>query len=393
MQNTENKEIWTALYARLSMDDGNVGESMSIGSQKAILKRKAEEMGIHSYKFYVDDGYSGTNFNRPSFQQMIADIEAGHVDCVITKDLSRFGRNYLESGAYIEVFFPNHHVRYIAVNDGVDSANSGEMDITPFKNILNEFYSRDISKKVKTGRYIRACQGKFMGAYAPFGYKKDPADKNHLIADEETAPTVRYIFQLALKGYGNNKIGKILYEEKIPKPAYYNQEVFGKFLIAEDDIYNWKQSTIIRILRNPLYKGYFWVQRYDRKYFKQQSKGYIPIKERVTIPSDHEAIVDEHTWNTVQEILDRHTKVKPCTSGYDNKFRGILKCADCGSNLTIHTDSRNPDRPLLEKTYYLCRIYRVRGAKFCSKHRISAGDLEELVLSDIQFHAGKVIKD
>ena len=393
MQNTENKEIWTALYTRLSMDDGNVGESMSIGSQKAILKRKAEEMGIHSYKFYVDDGYSGTNFNRPSFQQMIADIEAGHVDCVITKDLSRFGRNYLESGAYIEVFFPNHHVRYIAVNDGVDSANSGEMDITPFKNILNEFYSRDISKKVKTGRYIRASQGKFMGAYAPFGYKKDPADKNHLIADEETAPTVRYIFQLALKGYGNNKIGKILYEEKIPKPAYYNQEVFGKFLIAEDDIYNWKQSTIIRILRNPLYKGYFWVQRYDRKYFKQQSKGYIPIKDRVTIPSDHEAIVDEHTWNTVQEILDRHTKVKPCTSGYDNKFRGILKCADCGSNLTIHTDGRNPDRPLLEKTYYLCRIYRVRGAKFCSKHRISAGDLEELVLSDIQFHAGKVIKD
>ena len=119
-----------------------------------------------------------------------------------------------------------------------------------------------------------------MGAYAPFGYKKDPADKNHLIADEETAPTVRYIFQLALEGYGNNKIGKILYEEKIPKPAYYNQEVFGKFLITEDDIYNWKQSTIIRILRNPLYKGYFWVQRYDRKHFKQQSRGYIPIKER-----------------------------------------------------------------------------------------------------------------
>ena len=275
MQNTENKEIWTALYTRLSMDDGNVGESMSIGSQKAILKRKAEEMGIHSYKFYVDDGYSGTNFNRPSFQQMIADIEAGHVDCVITKDLSRLGRNYLESGAYIEVFFPNHHVRYIAVNDGVDSANSGEMDITPFKNILNEFYSRDISKKVKTGRYIRASQGKFMGAYAPFGYKKDPADKNHLIADEETAPTIRYIFQLALEGYGNNKIGKILYEEKIPKPAYYNQE-----------------------------------------------------------------------------ILDWHTKVKPYTSGYDNKFRGILKCADCGNNLTIHTDGRNPDRPLLEKTIH-----------------------------------------
>ena len=134
-------------------------------------------------------------------------------------------------------------MRYIAINDGVDSANSGEMDITPFKNILNEFYSRDISKKVKSGKYIRACQGKFMGVHAPFGYKKDPADKNHLIADEETAPTVRYIFQLALKGYGNNKIGKVLYQEKIPKPAYYKQEYFGKFLIADDDAYNWKQDT------------------------------------------------------------------------------------------------------------------------------------------------------
>ena len=147
MQTTEIRETWTALYARLSLDDGNVGESMSIQSQKAILTRKAEELGIYNYQFYVDDGYSGTNFNRPSFQQMIADIEAGKVTCVITKDLSRLGRNYLESGAYIEVFFPKHQVRYIAVNDGVDSANSGEMDITPFKNILNEFYQGMFPKR------------------------------------------------------------------------------------------------------------------------------------------------------------------------------------------------------------------------------------------------------
>ena len=393
MQNTEIRDTWTALYARLSTDDGNMGESMSIQSQKAILKRKAEEMGIHRYRFYVDDGFSGTNFNRPAFQQMIADIEAGAVDCVITKDLSRLGRNYLESGAYIEVFFPQHHVRYVAVNDGVDSANTGEMDIAPFKNILNEFYSRDISKKVKSGKYIRASQGKFMGVSAPFGYKKDPADKNHLIVDEETAPTVRYIFRLALQGMGNNKIGKILYDEKIPKPAYYKQEAFGKFLAAEDDAYNWKQETVIRILRNPLYKGYFWVQKCDKKHFKQKGRGYIPIKERTIIPSSHEAIVDEHTWDTVQAILDRHTKVKPCNSGYDNKFRGILKCADCGSSLMIHTDGRNPDRPLLDRTFYQCRIYRTRGTRFCSQHRISAGDLEEVVLSDIQSHAKKVIKN
>ena len=181
--------------------------------------------------------------------------------------------------------------------------------------------------------------------------------------------------------------------EKIPKPAYYKQEQFGKYLVSEEDAYDWKQETIIRILRNPLYKGYFWVQKCDKKHFKQKGRGYIPIKERTIIPSGHEAIVDEHTWDAVQEILDRHTKVKPCTSGYDNKFRGILKCADCGNNLMIHTDERNPDRPLLERTYYQCRIYRVKGTKFCSQHRISAGDLEELVLSDIQYHARKIIKN
>ena len=325
MQSKKKKEQsgLTALYCRLSRDDGAEGDSNSVANQKRLLQKYAKENSLGNTRFYVDDGYTGTNFNRPSFIQKIADIEAGIVTCVIIKDLSRLGRNYLESGAYIEVFFPKHQVRYIAVNDGVDSANSGEMDITPFKNILNEFYSRDVSKKVKSGKYIRASQGKFMGTHAPFGYQKDPEDKNHLIADEETAPPVRYIFQLALQGMGNNKIGKILYEQKIPKPAYYKPEYFGKFLVKEDDAYSWKQETVIRILRNPLYKGYFWVQKYDKKHFKQETRGYIPMSERTIIPSDHEALVDEHTWDTVQEILDRHTKVKPCTSGYENKFRGI----------------------------------------------------------------------
>jgi DNA invertase Pin-like site-specific DNA recombinase len=239
-----------------------MGESMSITSQKAILEYKAKELGITDYQFYVDDGYSGTNFNRPDFQRMIRDIEEGLIGCVITKDLSRLGRNYIESGTYIEIFFPQHGVRYIAVNDGVDSANTNEMDITPFKNILNEFYSRDISKKVKTARAIRASQGKFIGVTAPFGLKKDPNDKNHLIIDEETAPTVRYIYELALKGYGNNKIGKVLYAEKIKKPAYYKQEYFGKFLKKPEDAYDWQQETILRILRNPIYKGYIWVCKY-----------------------------------------------------------------------------------------------------------------------------------
>ena len=384
----------TALYCRLSQDDGNVGDSMSIQSQKAILEKFAREMGKVAYAFYVDDGYSGTNFQRPSFQRMIADIEDGKIDTVITKDLSRLGRNYLESGAYIEVFFPQHHVRYIAVNDGVDSEQSGGLDITPFKNILNEFYSRDISKKVKSGKHIRALEGKFMGTTAPFGYRKDPQDKNHLIVDEATAPTVRLIYSLALEGYGTNRIGKVLYERKIPKPSYYKQEFFSQHDSGSEDYwYDWKQEVITRIIRNPVYKGGMYVHGTSKPTFKCKGRGYIRRADREVLENVHEAVVTEEVWQTANDIIDRHTKVKPCTSGYENIFRGLLKCPDCGQTLLIHTDNRNPDRDLLDKTYYQCTTYRKKGANFCTAHRISAGDIENAIKADIDRHAVKAMKD
>ena len=384
----------TALYCRLSQDDGNVGDSMSIQSQKAILEKFAREMGKVAYAFYVDDGYSGTNFQRPSFQRMIADIEDGKIDTVITKDLSRLGRNYLESGAYIEVFFPQHHVRYIAVNDGVDSEQSGGLDITPFKNILNEFYSRDISKKVKSGKHIRALEGKFMGTTAPFGYRKDPQDKNHLIVDEATAPTVRLIYSLALEGYGTNRISKVLYERKIPKPSYYKQEFFSQHDSGSEDYwYDWKQEVITRIIRNPVYKGGMYVHGTSKPTFKCKGRGYIRRADREVLENVHEAVVTEEVWQTANDIIDRHTKVKPCTSGYENIFRGLLKCPDCGQTLLIHTDNRNPDRDLLDKTYYQCTTYRKKGANFCTAHRISAGDIENAIKADIDRHAVKAMKD
>ncbi len=384
----------TALYCRLSQDDGNVGDSMSIQSQKAILEKFAREMGKAAYSFYVDDGYSGTNFQRPSFQRMIADIEDGKIDTVITKDLSRLGRNYLESGAYIEVFFPQHHVRYIAVNDGVDSEQSGGLDITPFKNILNEFYSRDISKKVKSGKHIRALEGKFMGTTAPFGYMKDPQDKNHLIVDEVTAPTVRLIYSLALEGYGTNRIGKVLYERKIPKPSYYKQEFFLQHDTGSDDYwYDWKQEVITRIIRNPVYKGGMYVHGTSKPTFKCKGRGYIRRADREVLENVHEAVVTKEVWQTANDSIDRHTKVKPCTSGYENIFRGLLKCPDCGQTLLIHTDNRNPDRDLLDKTYYQCTTYRKKGANFCTAHRISAGDIENAIKADIDRHAVKAMKD
>ena len=188
----------TALYCRISLDDGGDNESMSISNQKLMLRDFAEKHGMFQYEYYVDDGYTGRNFNRPSFQRMIADIEAGKVGCVVTKDLSRLGRNYIEAGSYIEIFFPKHNVRYIAVTDGVDSLTRQEMDITPFKNILNDMYSRDISKKVLAGITTRSRQGKFCGGTPPFGLMRDPEDKGHLILDPETAPIIRKIYDLSL---------------------------------------------------------------------------------------------------------------------------------------------------------------------------------------------------
>jgi len=382
----------TALYCRLSLDDGNEGESMSIQSQKAILEDFAKKNSISNYDFYIDDGYSGTNFNRPSFQRMIADIEEGKIGCVITKDLSRLGRNYLESGAYIEVFFPKHKVRYIAVNDGVDTVSASSLDITPFKNILNELYSRDISKKVKTGKHIRASSGKYMSTHAPFGYAKDPNNKNHLIIDEVTAPTIRRIFELALDGMGNNRISKILKIEHHARPAYYKQEYFGQHFDNEDSYFEWSHSIITRILRNPLYKGDMWLHSTSKTTFNSKSRGYIGTHEREVVSGTHEGIVSREDWDTVQDIMNRHSKVKPSNSGYENVFRGILKCPDCGKALLLHTDTRKTCEPILA-SYFQCSTYRTKGKVGCNQHRINAVDLEKAVFENIQNHAKKAMKN
>lgn len=212
----EEKKIYlVGIYCRLSKDDGTDNESASIATQKSILTDYVKKQGWHIAKTYVDDGYSGTNFQRPSFQNMIKDIESGLINCVITKDLSRLGRNYLDCGLYLEVFFPEHNVRYIAVNDGVDTLNKSAMDITPFRNILNEMYAADISVKIKSAYRARFQQGKFMGTTAPYGYIKDPADHNHLLIDDKVAHVVKEIFDLALKGNGVAKICRHLNKQHI----------------------------------------------------------------------------------------------------------------------------------------------------------------------------------
>lgn len=225
-----NNDKITALYCRLSKDDGTNNESMSISTQKSMLKEYANRNGFLNCQFYVDDGYSGTNYDRPAFQELIKDIRNGEVSTLITKDLSRLGRNYLETGTYIEVFFPNHNVRYIAVNDGVDSIDNAQMDITPFRNIINEMYAKDTSRKVKSALHARRMQGKYMATTAPFGYKKDEGDHNHLVIDELTAPVVELIYSIAEEGVGLHTICNRLRKAKVMKPSFYKKEMFERFI-------------------------------------------------------------------------------------------------------------------------------------------------------------------
>lgn len=303
---------------------------MSISNQKLMLKDYAEKNGMFQHEFYVDDGYTGRNFNRPSFQRMISDIEAGKIGCVITKDLSRLGRNYIEAGSYIEIFFPKHNVRYIAITDGVDSLTRQEMDITLFKNILNDMYSRDISKKVLAGRMTRSRQGKYCGGPTPLGLMRDPEDRGHLIVDPKIAPIIRRIYDLALDGWGCMRIAKQLMEEKVPITRVTSNTA------CDVNYYSWGGSRINKILQNPFYKGALLVCRTHQKGIRSNTFDFIPRDEWEVIEDCHERIVTPEEWRKVQEIIDRRTGIMQGNScPFYNIFHGLIYCATCGKSLQV----------------------------------------------------------
>ncbi len=395
-KNQINQKI-TALYCRLSLEDSRENESMSISNQKLMLRDYAEKNAMFQYEYYVDDGYTGRNFNRPSFQRMIADIEAGKVGCVITKDLSRLGRNYIEAGSYIEIFFPKHNVRYIAVTDGVDSLTRQEMDITPFKNILNDMYSRDISKKVLAGRMTRSRQGKFCGGQPPLGLMRDPDEKGHLITDPETAPVIRRIFELALDGWGCMRIAKQLMDDKVPiTRVKANTE-------CDVNYYSWGSARISHILRNPFYKGAHLVCRTHQKGIRSNTYDIIPREDWEMIENCHEAIVTPAEWEQVQEIIDRRpTIMKGNACPFYNLFHGIIYCATCGKSMQVRYEKvgrtgknrfTGKEREPIDKAYYICQTYNRLGKNACTSHKIEARDLYNLVLKDIQDLAAMALKD
>lgn len=331
---------------------------------------------------------------------MLSDIEAGTVGTVLTKDLSRLGRNYIEAGSYIEIYFPKHNIRYIAVNDGYDSANRQSdqvMDITPFKNILNDMYSRDISRKVAAGKMVLSRQGKFVGGQPPMGLKQDPDSPGHLIIDPETAPVIRHIYDLALQGYGCMKISKALMEERVPitriKPT----------TLTDEGYYYWGCSRISSILRNPIYKGAHVVCKTHQKGIRSNTYNIIPREEREVLEDCHEAIIPKEDWDRVQQIIDRSPPIMQGEpSPFYNLFHGLLYCADCGKSMQARyekvgrTDTNRFTKEMrepIDKTYYICQTYNRLGCKVCPSHKIEARALYNLVLTDIQELAAQAIRD
>ncbi len=388
-----NNDKITALYCRLSKDDGTNNESMSISTQKTMLKDYAKRNGFLNCQFYVDDGYSGTNYDRPAFRQLIEDIQDGEVSTLITKDLSRLGRNYLETGTYIEVFFPNHNVRYIAINDGVDSIDNAQMDITPFRNIINEMYAKDTSRKIKSALHARKMQGKYMATTAPFGYQKDEKDHNHLVIDEVTAPVVELIFSIAEEGVGLHTICNRLRKAKVIKPSFYKKEMFERYT-DEEKMYDWDTAYVSKILHDPVYAGNLTVAERPTKTMRSKKRQYIPYAEREVIYGTHEPIIEQSRWNNVQKILEsRPPVIGESSSGYDNIFRGVIKCADCGSAMLVKVEQKRKRNNVLDKTFYCCTKYRKFGKEGCSSHTIEARTVHEVVLADIQKHAGQALAD
>ena len=368
----------TALYERLSQEDKLDGESNSIANQKKILERYCRDHGITAYRHYdEDDGYSGTNFNRPGFQRMLADIKAGKIKRVIVKDMSRFGRDYLQVGMYTDVLFPEFGVHFIAVNDGVDSTR-GENEFTAIRNVFNEMYARDTSKKIRATWQSKGKSGEHLTTIPPYGYVKDPENKKKWIVDEEAAAVVQKIFRLCVDGLGPTQIAKWLREHQVLNPTAY---CHSKGLPASNkptaDPYKWTNETVSRILERVDYLGHTVNFKTTKKSYKSKKKLWNDPADWVIFENTQPSIIEESVFVIVQNI--RKSRRRPTKMGDMGIFSGLLYCADCGGKMyqcraTYFTE---------EQKYFICSTYR-KGKELCSTHTIRNVVLHEIVLKNLR---------
>ena len=376
--NQSNQIRKTALYCRLSQDDGIEDDSNSIQNQKAILQKFAEDHHFPSPCFYVDDGFSGGIFQRPAFQQMISDMENGEIGIIVTKDLSRLGRNQLHTGLYIEERFPMFGVRYIAINDNVDTDSSESNDLMPFKNLFNEWFIRDTSRKIRAVLKAKAERGERLGTRAPYGYRKDP-DTKKLIVDEEAASIVRRIFAMCAAGSGPSQIARILKKEQILMPTMYAYTKYGITHVGLDTQrpYHWSGDTVADMLENEIYLGNTVNMKHSSRSYKDKRRVEHPREECLVFENTHPALITREVWDMVQRA--RKNKRRLTKMEEQNKYSGLVFCADCGSNMVLH----RAHTMSASYNHFTCRTYKKDG-EACTGHYIRECILDEIVLEDLR---------
>ena len=373
------EEQWTALYCRLSCDDDLAGDSNSIKNQKMLLKQYADEHRLKNIRYYVDDGFSGSNFDRPDFKRMLADIDDGLIATVIVKDMSRFGRDHILVGYYTKYYLPEADVRFIAIYDQVDSETNPDDDITPFKNILNEMYAKDCSRKIKAVVKAKGNSGKHISYLPPLGYMKDPDDKEKWIVDEEGAVIVREIFSLCVKGYGPSQIARILTERGIDTPVIHchkhNLPVSAKIRSGSEI---WEQKTIAGILENMEYLGHTVNFKSFKKSYKSRRRIDTPKEDWVIFENTQEPIIDQETFDIVQKI--RESRRRPTDMGEMSVLSGMLYCADCGQKMYLCRCST-----VKQAEYFNCSSYRKKKKRTCTSHQITVHAVTEMIKNDLQY--------
>ena len=396
MRMKQTEEKITALYERLSRDDDNAGDSNSIVNQKKYLESYAQQRGYTNCRHYTDDGWSGGNFERPAWKQLVADIEAGKVAHVIVKDMSRAGRDYLQTGFYTEVFFRQHGVHFVAIANGVDSDDQNSNEFAPFLNIMNEWYLRDLSRKQKTAIRVKGESGKPTTNCAIYGYKKDPENKYHWLIDEEAAAVVRRIFQLTIEGKGPYDIARILFDDKIDTPAvYFGKQNKGVWKSKEEfpNPYNWSGYIVGQILSKPEYMGHTVNFRSSKKSYRDKRVKNDP-SDWLIFENTHEAIVDPETWQLAQQV--KRTVRRTDTTGVANPLTGLVFCADCGAKMYNHRGKRKKDGREYSVDFYSCSTYTLtfeRETQMCSSHTVSTKALNALILETIRTTASYAIQN
>ena len=375
------------IYVRLSRDDERAGESVSIENQKEMLARYVREQGWTLYDYYCDDGVSGTTFDRPGFNRLVQDATDRKINLVLTKDLSRLGRDYIEAGKYTDFIFPSLGCRFIALNDGVDTIRKNNEMLVILKNVMNDLYARDTSNKIKAVKLSTFKAGKYVGCYAPLGYRKSAADKHILEIDPVTAPVVRHIFDLRLQGNGFRKIALILNAEKVPAPRTFYYMAEGRENHRAETPF-WNDVTVKTILRNEVYLGHMVQNKTGTVSYKNHKQVSKPESEWIRVENTHEPLISQDVWDAVQRMDNHPARGRSGKSGTVSLFGGLLRCMDCGSSMRYMRDYRkkvSDKEP--EYKAYVCNRYASGGKNACSSHYINQKVLTQIVLTDIRCKA------